>query len=155
MTDAEGFTPTDVQLSEAGIDSDKNSLSTNETEVPNTSESEEERFFGLTLDEIEEQIPILEKEIRTNLTKAVELYKKLKSTDGMAAQSTEIAVWRDKTWKEVKQLFNDVANTGKIMRYRLYLKVVSEEQDPIHPGGWIYELQEPLSMRVTPGGRSQ
>ena len=112
----------------------------------------EKRFFGLTLAEIEEKIPELEAEIRTNLTKAVELYTDLISTDGMAGASTEIAAWRDETWQEVKRLFNDVAHTGKIMRYTSYLIVIGAEKNPLLPGGWIYELMEPLPMRVTYNG---
>ena len=114
----------------------------------------EKRFFGLTLAEIEEKIPELEEEIRTNLTKAVELYTDLISTDGMAGASTKIATWRDETWQEVKRLFNDVAHTGKILRYRSFLRVTGVEEDPILPGGWIYELMEPLPMRVEPGNAS-
>ncbi len=115
----------------------------------------EKRFFGLTLAEIEEKIPELENEIRTNLTKAAELYAELRSTDGTAGMSPRIATWRDETWQEVKQLFQDLAYTGKILRYRSFLKVTGVEGDPILPGGWIYELMEPLPMRVTPGGTSQ
>ena len=114
----------------------------------------EKRFFGLTLAEIEEKIPELEEEIRTNLTKAVELYTELRSTDGMAGASPEIAAWRDETWQEVKRLFNDIAHTGKILRYRSFLRVIGVEEDPILPGGWIYELMEPLPMGVEPGNAS-
>ena len=114
----------------------------------------EERFFGLTLAEIEEKIPELEEEIRTNLTKAVELYTELRSTDGMANDSPEIATWRDETWQEVKRLFQDLAYTGKILRYRSFLKVTGVAEDPIRPGGWIYELMEPLPMGVEPGNAS-
>ena len=114
----------------------------------------EKRFFGLTLAEIEEKIPELEEEIRTNLTKAVELYTELRSTDGMANDSPEIATWRDETWQEVKRLFQDLAYTGKILRYRSFLRVTGVEEDPILPGGWIYELMEPLPMGVEPGNAS-
>ena len=110
----------------------------------------EKRFFGLTLAEIEEKIPELEDEIRTNLTKAAELYTELRSTDGTAGMSPRIAAWRDETWKEVQRLYQDVANTGKILSYRSYLRVIGVEKDPILPGGWIYALMEPLPMRVTP-----
>lgn len=110
----------------------------------------EKRFFGLTLAEIEEKIPELEDEIRTNLTKASELYTELRSTDGTAGMSPRIAVWRDETWQEVQRLYQDVANTGKILRYRSYLRVTGVEKDPILPGGWIYALMEPLPMRVIP-----
>ena len=112
----------------------------------------EKRFLGLTLAQIEANIPELEDEIRTNLTKAAELYTELRSTDGTAGVSPQIAAWRDETWQEVKHLFQDVAYTGKIMRYRSYLRVIGVEKDPILPGGWIYALMEPLPMRVTPGG---
>ncbi len=110
----------------------------------------EKRFFGLTLAEIEEKIPELEDEIRTNLTKAAELYTELRSTDGTAGMVPRIAVWRDETWKEVQRLYQDVANTGKILRYRSYLRVTGVEKDPVLPGGWIYALMEPLPMRVIP-----
>ena len=114
----------------------------------------EKRFFGLTLAEIEEKIPELAEEIRTNLTKAVELYTELRSTNGMANDSPEIAAWRDETWQEVKRLFQDLAYTGKILRYRSFLRVTGVEEDPIRPGGWIYELMEPLPMGVEPGNAS-
>ena len=110
----------------------------------------EKRFFGLTLAEIEAEIPELAEEIRTNLAKAAELYTKLRSTDGIAGVSPRIATWRDKTWKEVERLFQDVANTGKILRYRSFLRVTGVEKDPVLPGGWIYALMEPLPMRVVP-----
>ena len=112
-------------------------------ETPSIPQSEK-RFFGLTLAEIEAEIPELEKEIRTNLIKASALYTELRDTDGTAEQSPEIATWRDETWKEVKRLFHDVADTGKIMRYRSYLRVTGVEKDPVLPGGWIYALMEPL-----------
>ena len=120
-----------------------------DSETPNIPQPEK-RFFGLTLAEIEAKIPELEDEIRTNLTKAAELYTELRSTDGTAGVSPQIATWRDETWQEVKRLFQDVANTGKILRYRSYLRVTGVEKDPILPGGWIHALMEPLPMRVTP-----
>ena len=140
------------QFGKAVIPSRANRTSTSvDAEIPSLPQSEK-RFFGLTLAEIEERIPVLEEEIRTNLTKAVELYAELKITDGMASKSVEIAAWRDETWKEVKRLFHDLAYTGKILRYRSYLRATGVEKDPIRPGGWIYALMEPLPMRVTPGG---
>ncbi len=149
LINAEDLTSSEGQLTEAETDSEKTILPTNEAQ--GISEPKEERIFGLTFDEIKEEIPVLEKEIRTNLTKAVELYTELRSTDGMAAKSAEIAAWRDETWKEVQQLFYDVSRTGKIMRYTSFLKVVGEEQNPLLPGGWISDLMEPLPMRVTVG----
>jgi len=152
-TSTKDFTSEDTQFSEAELQAAEN-ISPIETAVENATEPEEERFYGLTLAEIEEKIPVLEEEIRTNLTKAVELYAELRSTDGMASKSPEIATWRDKTWKEVKRLFHDVSHTGKIMRYTSYLKVTGGD-NPLLPGGWISELMEPLPMRVTYNGTSQ
>ena len=120
-----------------------------DTETPSIPQSEK-RFFGLTLAEIEAEIPDLEKEIRTNLIKASALYTQLRNTDGTAGTAPQIATWRDETWKEVQRLFQEVADTGKILRYRSYLRVTGVEKDPILPGGWIYALMEPLPMRVTP-----
>ena len=120
-----------------------------DAEIPSIPQSEK-RFFGLTLAEIEAEIPDLEKEIRTNLIKASALYTQLRNTDGTAGMAPRIATWRDETWKEVQRLFHDVADTGKILRYRSYLRVTGVEKDPILPGGWIYALMEPLPMRVTP-----
>ena len=153
-TDSEDFSFGDTRFTETETQTEGNTLSAN-TEFKSGTEPEEERFYGLTIAEIEERIPVLEEEIRTNLTKAVELYADLRSTDGMASKSPEIAAWRDETWQEVKRLFQDLAYTGKILRYRSFLKVTGVEDDPILPGGWIYELMEPLPMRVTPGGTSQ
>ena len=73
----------------------------------------EKRFFGLTLTEIEAEIPDLEEEIRTNLIKASALYTELRNTDGTAGMSPRIATWRDETWKEVERLFQDVVDTRK------------------------------------------
>ena len=151
--DSGDFISEDTQFSETEVQTEESTLSVDvETETDTT--PKEERFFGLTLAEIEEKIPVLEEEIRTNLTKAVELYTELRSTDGMARKSPEIAALRDETWQEVKRLFNDVAHTGKILRYRSFLRVTGVEEDPILPGGWIYELMEPLPMRVEPGETS-
>ncbi|MYA69492.1 hypothetical protein F4009_02410 [Candidatus Poribacteria bacterium] len=152
------FTSEDTQLSEAELQAAEN-ISPIETEVKNATEPQEERFYGLTLAEIQEKIPVLEAEIRTNLTKAVELYAELRSTDGMASKSppyfsVEIATWRDETWKEVKRLFHAVSHTGKIMRYTSYLKVTGGN-NPLLPGGWIAELMEPLPMRVEYNGTFQ
>ena len=152
-TDAEDFSLADTQFSETETQTEGNTLSAN-TESESGTEPEEERFYGLTIAEIEEKIPVLEDEIRTNLTKAVELYADLRSTDGMASKSPEIAAWRHETWQEVKRLFNDVANTGKIMRYTSYLRVTGGD-NPLLPGGWISELMEPLPMRVTYNGSFQ
>lgn len=153
LTDTEDFSAEEAQFSEMEAQTEENTPSA-ETEAENVTEPEEERFFGLTLAEIEERIPVLEEEIRTNLTKAVELYAELTSTDGMAGKSPEIAAWRDETWKEVKRLFHDVSHTGKIMRYTSYLKVTGGA-NPLLPGGWISELTEPLPMRVTSSGTFQ
>ena len=152
-TDTEDFPSEEVQFAEMEAQTNGNTPST-ETEAESVTEPEEERFFGLTLAEIEEKIPVLEEEIRTNLTKAVELYADLTSTDGMAKDSPAIAAWRDETWKEVKRLFHDVSHTGKIMRYTSYLKVTGGA-NPLLPGGWISELTEPLPMRVTSSGTFQ
>ena len=110
------------------------------------SESQEELFLGLTRSEIEAEIPVLEKEIRTNLTQVVTLYKDLISTDGMAGSSPEIAEWRDETWAEVKRLFQETARQ-KIPRYTSYLSVTGRD-NPLRAGGWLSELMEPLPMRV-------
>ena len=152
-TDSGDFLSEDTQFSDVEGQTEGSTLSV-DVETETQIEPAEERFFGLTLAEIEEKIPVLEAEIRTNLTKAVELYAELRSTDGMARKSPEIAAWRDETWAEVKRLFNDVSHTGKILRYRSFLRVTGVMEDPILPGGWIYELMEPLPMRVTPGESS-
>ena len=157
-TAPENFTSEAPQFSDAETQTDESILSA-DIKAESVAEPEEKRFYGLTLAEIEEKIPVLEAEIRTNLTKAVELYAELRSTDGMASKSppyfsVEIATWRDETWKEVKQLFHDVANTGKIMNYTSYLKVTGGD-NPLLPGGWISELMAPLPMRVTYNGTFQ
>ena len=152
-TETEDFPSEEAQFSLTEAQTEENTPSI-DTETQNTTEPEEERFYGLTLAEIEEKIPVLEEEIRTNLTKAVELYAELRSTDGMASKSPEIATWRDETWKEVKRLFHDVSHTGKIMSYTSYLKVTGGD-NPLLPGGWISELMEPLPMRVTYNGTFQ
>ena len=148
-TDVEDFSLADTQFSETETQTEENTLSA-DAEAGNVTEPEEERFFGLTIAEIEEKIPGLENEIRTNLTKAVELYAELRSTDGLASQSSEIAAWRDETWTEIKRLFHE-ASRQKIPRYVSYLKVIGGD-NPLLPGGWIAELTEPLPMRVTYNG---
>lgn len=145
----------DTPFSEVEVQSEKSISSNTESKISSTSEPEDRRFFGLTLDEIEQQIPVLEQEIRTNLTMVVELYTELRSTDGLAAKSAEIAAWREKTWNEVKKLFNDVSRTGKIIRYTSYLRLIGEEQNPTLPGGWIFELIKPLPMRITVGNATE
>ncbi len=152
--DSEDFTPQDTQLFKAEEQTQKSAPSTG-TETESISESKEERSYGLTLAEMAARIPVLEKEIRTNLTKAVELYMELRNTDGVANKSSELLAWRDETWQEVKRLFHEVSRTGKIAQYTSYLKATGVEENPLLPGGWIYELTEPLPMRVTPGGTSQ
>lgn len=126
------------------------SLETSEIEV--VSEPHEKRFFGLTLSEIEAQIPVLEEEIRTNLTEAVELYTDLTNTDGTRPFTPELAEWRDETWAEVKRLFNETANE-KIPRYVSYLRIVGED-NPLRDGGWLSELMDPLPMGVSYEGSS-
>lgn len=153
-TDSVESDPTEIHFFNTDVQSEEN-VSPDTLEASDVPEPEEERIFGLTLAEIQERIPVLESEIRSNLTRSVELYEDLRSTDGMAGKSPEIAAWRDETWKEVKRLFHDVADTGKILRYATYLKVVGEESDPLRPGGWISELTKPLPMRVTYSGTYQ
>ena len=156
--DAEIFSEADATASE-GVEmaeGEASSAETNNDETAEPSESEavsepqEERFFGLTRSEIEAQIPVLEEEIHTNLTRAVTLYEDLISTDGMAAGSPEIAEWRAETWAEIKQLFQEAARQ-KIPRYISYLGVTGGE-NPLSEGGWLSELIEPLPMRVTYSG---
>ena len=151
--DSENPTPERTQLSQAEAQTEESTPSTN-TETESVSESEEEHLFELTLAEIEERIPVLEEEIRTNLTKAVELYAELTSTDGIVEKSPELIAWRDETWQEVKRLFHEVSDTGKIARYTSYLKATGVKEDPRLPGGWIFELMEPLPMGVEPGETS-
>ena len=150
--DSGDFISEDTQFSNVEVQTEESTLSA-DVETETDTEPEEERFFGLTLAEIEAKIPVLEKEIRTNLTKAVELYTELRSTDGMARKSPEIATWRDETWAEVKRLFHE-ASRQKIPRYVSYLTVTGGD-NPLLPGGCISELMEPLPMRVTYGGTSQ
>ena len=143
----------DLEKTEEALPSEMDNvvpLDTSEIEV--VSEPQEERFFGLTLSEIEAEIPILEEEIRTNLTQAVELYADLRSTDGIG-NLPEIAEWRDETWAEVKRLFKEVARQ-KIPHYVSYLRVTGGE-NPLREGGWLSELMEPLPMKVSYGGTSQ
>ena len=151
--DSENLTLQDTQLSEVENQTQRRIPSAG-TQTESISESKEEHFFGLTPAEIEERILVLEAEIRTNLTKAVELYTELRNTDGMTEKSPELIAWRDETWQEVKRLFHEVSRQ-KIPHYVSYLKTTGVEENPLLPGGWIYELTEPLPMRVTPGGMSQ
>lgn len=146
-TDFVDLMPVETQLPVSDVQIEGNIVS-DDMGVSNVSEPEEERFLGRTLAEIEAEIPVLEREIRTNLTKAVELYADLRRTDGMARKSPEIAAWRDETWAEVKRLFHDMADTGKILTYISYLKVTGRE-NPMNPGGWLSDLMEPLPMRVS------
>ena len=125
-------------------------LETSGTEV--VSETQEKRFFGLTLSEIEARVPVLEEEIRTNLTQAVELYTDLISTDGTRPMPPNLGAWRDETWAEVKRLFNETANE-KIPRYVSYLRIVGED-NPLREGGWLSELMDPLPMGVSYEGSS-
>lgn len=145
FSDADATLFEDAEMTE-GEASPADGETTEISESEAVSESQEELFFGLTRSEIEAEIPVLEEEIRTNLTQAVELYKDLISTDGMAGSSTEIAEWRDETWAEVKQLFQETARQ-KIPRYTSYLNVTGRE-NPLREGGWLSELMEPLPMRV-------
>ena len=141
--DATLFESTEMVEGEtASVDEETGKISESEA----VSQSQEELFFGLTHSEIEAEIPVLEEEIRTNLTQAVTLYKDLISTDGMAGSSPELAEWRDETWAEVKQLFQETARQ-KIPRYTSYLNVTGRE-NPLREGGWLSELIEPLPMRV-------
>ncbi len=151
-TDFGNFTPVDTQFSEVEVQTEESTPSA-DVETETGTVPEEERFFGLTLAEIEAKIPVLEEEIHTNLTKAVELYADLTSTDGMGKKSPEIAAWRDETWAEIKRLFHE-ASRQKIPRYVSYLKVTGGD-NPLLPGGWISELTQPLPMRVTYNGTFQ
>ena len=151
--DSENLTLQDTQLSEVE-DQTQRRIPSAGPQTESISESKEERYYGLTPAEIEESIPVLEKEIRTNLTKAVELYTELRSTDGMTEKSPELIAWRDETWQEVKRLFQEVSRQ-KIPRYVSYLKAIGVEEDPLLPDGWIFELTEPLPMRVTASRTSQ
>ncbi|MCY3743924.1 MAG: hypothetical protein OXH00_23155 [Candidatus Poribacteria bacterium] len=151
-TDFGNFTPVDTQFSEVEVQTEESTLSA-DVETETGAVSEEERFFGLTLAEIKEKIPVLEEAIHTNLTKAVELYTDLTSTDGIEKKSPELAAWRDETWAEIKRLFHE-ASRQKIPRYVSYLKVTGGD-NPLLPGGWISELTEPLPMQVTYNGTFQ
>ena len=136
----------DVGMAEGEASSaDRETTEISEAEA--VSASQEELFLGLTRSEIEAEIPVLEEEIRTNLTQAVELYKDLISTDGMAGSSPEIAEWRGETWTEVKRLFQETSRQ-KIPRYTSYLNVTGRE-NPLRAGGWLSELMEPLPMGVS------
>ena len=145
FSDADATLFEDAEMTE-GEASPADGEMTEISESEAVSESQKELFLGLTRAEIEAEIPVLEEEIRTNLTQAVTLYKDLISTDGMAGSSPEIAEWRDKTWAEVKQLFQETARQ-KIPRYTSYLSVTGRD-NPLREGGWLSELMEPLPMRV-------
>ncbi len=145
FSDADATLFEDAEVTEGEtvpIDGETGEISESEA----VSESQKELFLGLTRSEIEAEIPVLEEEIRTNLTQAVTLYKDLISTDGMAGSSPEIAEWRDETWAEVKRLFQETARQ-KIPRYTSYLSVTGRD-NPLREGGWLSELMEPLPMRV-------
>ena len=125
-------------------------LDTSVTQV--VSEPQEERIFGLTLSEIEAQIPVLEDEIRTNLTQAVDLYLELKSTDEIGA-IPEVAEWREETWDEVNRLWREIYDkTVQYIRYALVIDADGlRENSPLVEGGWIHELSKPLPMEISSG----
>ncbi len=152
FSDADATFFEDAEMTE-GEASPADGGTTEISESEAVSESQEELFFGLTRSEIEAEIPVLEEEIRTNLTQAVELYKDLISTDGMVGSSPEIAEWRDETWAEVKQLFQEAARQ-KIPRYISYLRV-TDGGNPLREGEWLSELMVPLPMGVTYGGTTR
>ena len=88
------FSDTDATLFEdvemaVGEGSPADGETTEISESAAVSESQEELFLGLTRAEIEAEIPVFEEEIRTNMTRAVTLYKDLISTDGMARRSPD------------------------------------------------------------------
>lgn len=152
FSDADATLFEDAEMAEgetAPVDGEIGAISESEA----VSEAQKELFLGLTRSEIEAEIPVLEEEIRTNLTQAVTLYKDLISTDGMAGSSPEIAEWRDETWAEVKQLFQETARQ-KIPRYISYLRV-TDGGNPLREGEWLSELMVPLPMDVTYGGTTR
>lgn len=151
-TDPIDFAWTDTQFLDTDVQSEE-SIASDPTEEQSFSEPEKERFFGLTLDEIQEEIPVLEREISTNLARAVELYTSLRSTDELANASPEVAAWRNETWTEVKRLFYE-ASRQKIPRYVSYLGVIGGD-NPLLRGGWLSEMMKPLPMGVTYGGMSE
>ena len=145
----------DLNVELAEVASPPETANSGSSETPETevvSEPQDERLFGLTRSEIEAQIPVLEDEIRTNLTQAVELYTDLRSTDGIRPLPPGIAEWRDETWAEVKRLFQEVAY-NEIPHYVSYLRVAGGE-NPLREGGWLSELMQPLPMQVSYDGTS-
>ena len=64
---SEDFISEDTQFSQTEVQTEESTLSV-DVETETDTAPEEERFFGLTLAEIEEKIPVLEEEIHTNLT---------------------------------------------------------------------------------------
>ena len=122
FSDADATLFEDVEMA-MGEGSPVDGETTEISESAAVSESQEELFLGLTRAEIEAEIPVFEEEIRTNMTRAVTLYKDLISTDGMARRSPEraeeVGAWRDETWAEVKRLFQETARQ-KIPRYTSY-----------------------------------
>lgn len=150
--DSGSLTLQDTQFSDVEKQTQRSTPSTG-AKTESTTTSKEEPYDGLTLAEIKKRIPVLEEEIRTNLTKAVELYTELRGTDGIAGKSSKLIAWRDETWQEVKRLFHE-ASRQKIPRYASYLKATGVEEDPLLPGGWIFELTKSLPMRITPSGTS-
>jgi len=113
------------------------------------SEPQEERFYGLTRAEIEARIPVLEDKIRTNLTRAVSLYKDLRSTDEIGA-IPEVDKWRKETWEEIKRLWEETfVDTCRYIKYSLVIDADDfRANSPLAEGGWIYELYKPLPMRI-------
>ena len=117
-----------------------------ENSEESVSEPQEERLFGLTRAEIEAKIPVLEKEIHADLTRVLSLYNEIRSTDGNG-HTPEVAKWRKEAWTEALRLFQNVARL-KIPLYTSYV-VATGGDNPLAAGGWIYELLEPLPMRVS------
>ena len=119
-------------------------------------ESQEKRFFGLTFEEHETRLPLLEVEIEANLRHVIELNDYLESTHGIATLSPEIAKMREEVWKEMLQRFQYVSRE-LVMPYLQSLYVVKGKLDP-HPlkkGGWIYDMMEGMPMMIVDGAEME
>jgi len=124
----------------------------NLSQMTKNGESRKEIYNGMTKEEIEVAMSILEPEIRDKMTRMVFLYNELMdiSQSRKIEPGSELDQWCKESDAEVKKLFYDLAQSSlpsKLSLYRGYTLALGRV-DPFAEDGWADKLFDQLPMRV-------
>jgi RNA polymerase sigma-70 factor (ECF subfamily) len=146
--DARNIAQTDSLKESTGQETKKS-----ESKIEETTDSKKEILaFGLTRAEIEARIPVIEEEIKTEITRIISIGNKIQEYAQSGQNDPDMNKWCIEADEEIQKAWQNLIDS-KVLLYISYRRKLEGENlmsnHPLSKGGWIHEMQKLLPFNLS------